>query len=135
MSNESREDLVKIAKDMLAGQQTCMDKYREYTQYLDWNSPDAIRESIRGFDLEIKFHNDFSGAMVYIKMYLNNVWNEFYHLSRAKLYDLLVDFLGVRMFTVKPYDSRTRTGHRINYVVTIQMGYYNVVEEDGSSWA
>lgn len=123
----NNECLVKIAKDMLDGQQVCMDKCREYIQYIDWNSPDAINESIRGFDLEIKFHNDFSGSMVYVKIYLNDVWNKFYHLSRAQLYDLLVDFLGVRMVTVKPCEFRTRTGHKVNYVVTIQMGYYKVI--------
>lgn len=120
-------DMIKAAKDMLKGQQLCMDKYREYISYLNMESPDAIRDSIRGFDLEIKFHNDFSGSMVYVKMYLNDVWNEFYHLSRAKLYDLLCDFLGIHFFTIEPCEFRTKRGHQVKYIVTIKMGYYKVI--------
>lgn len=120
-------DMIKVAKDMLKGQQLCMDKYREYIQYLDSESPDAIRDSIRGFDLEIKFHNDFSGSRVYVKMYLNDVWNEFYHLSHAKLHDLLCDFLGIHFFTIKPCEFRTKRGHQVKYIVTIKMGYYRVI--------
>ena len=122
-----KEEMIKVAKDMLKGQQLCMDKYREYIQYLEMESPDAIRDSIRGFDLEIKFHNDFSGSMVYVKMYLNDVWNEFYHLSHAKLYDLLDDFLKVPMFAIRPCEFRTKRGHQVKYIVTIEMGYYKVI--------